>query len=644
MRLLAHSPACRKVATLWSGPYGFTITYAGGADGNNVVVTLTQVLQYSTSVALASDHPSGSVYGQAGTFTATVSATAASGVTPTGSVQFLVDGNNYGTPVSLVAGSGTVMASLPAGTHTVAANYTSDDPSFASSDSAPLSAIVSPATLTITANDDSKTYGTLKTFAATAFTETGLVTGTGDTLTGVMETSTASPASATVGAYDIVASAATGTGLGNYCVSYVDGTLTVNKATPTIVLTPYSVTYDGNAHAATGAATGVNGESLAGLNLSGTTHTNPGTYVDTWTFTDFTGNYNNASGTVTDSISAVGSIIVLDHTAGGALTLSGNASINVPGVIYVDSGSSSALSVSGNAGLEASSIDVVGKVQKSGNASFSPAPVTGAAVAADPLASLPLPGAPSLANDGSKSVSGNSVATIGPGIYSQISVSGNGQLTMTAGTYMIGSGGFTASGNAVIKLGAGSYILDGSGLSISGNAALSGAGVTIFNVGSSYNPATGYDDGSFGAVTFSGSGAESLTPPTSGTYAGILLYQARDNAKALTLSGNAMQGLSGTIYAAAAQLTESGNAQIGTASNPISIIVDTMSISGNAVANAQLDARPWEPSHLPRPRFAPPIGSTASRSTAAARPLPSSMLTTIRASAWPWTRLIRSSG
>ena len=37
---------------------------------------------------------------------------------------------------------------------------------------------VNPATLTITANNDSKTYGTLKTFSGTAFTQTGLVTPT----------------------------------------------------------------------------------------------------------------------------------------------------------------------------------------------------------------------------------------------------------------------------------------------------------------------------------------------------------------------------------------------------------------------------------------------------------------------------------
>src|SRR5206468_3418870 len=79
----------------------------------------------------------------------------------------------------------------------------------------------------------------------------------------------------------------------------------IYKANATIVVNGYTGVYDGNAHGATGSAKGVKGvksETLAGLDLSGTTHTNAGTYVDTWTFTDVTGNYNNASSSVTDKI------------------------------------------------------------------------------------------------------------------------------------------------------------------------------------------------------------------------------------------------------------------------------------------------------------------------------------------------------
>ena len=91
---------------------------------------------------------------------------------------------------------------------------------------------VNKATLTITANSDSKTYGTLKTFSSATFSETGLVTANNDTITGVTETSTGTPASPPVGTYNIVASSALGSGLTNYNVSYATGTLTVNPGRP----------------------------------------------------------------------------------------------------------------------------------------------------------------------------------------------------------------------------------------------------------------------------------------------------------------------------------------------------------------------------------------------------------------------------
>ena len=88
----------------------------------------------------------------------------------------------------------------------------------------------------------------------------------------------------------------------NYQAASGTITDTIAKATATINVTPYSVTYDGTAHSATGTATGVLGERLAGLDLSHTDHTSPGTYTDTWIFTDSTGDYTDATGTVIDTI------------------------------------------------------------------------------------------------------------------------------------------------------------------------------------------------------------------------------------------------------------------------------------------------------------------------------------------------------
>src|SRR5205085_93398 len=66
---------------------------------------------------------------------------------------------------------------------------------------------------------------------------------------------------------------------------------------------------------ATGTAKGVAGETLSGLDLSGTSHTNAGAYPnDPWSFTDSTGNYNQATGSVGDSIAkAAATINVLGY-------------------------------------------------------------------------------------------------------------------------------------------------------------------------------------------------------------------------------------------------------------------------------------------------------------------------------------------
>ena len=80
---------------------------------------------------------------------------------------------------------------------------------------------------------------------------------------------------------------------------------------------PTGVTYNRNPHSATGTATGVAGADLsASLNLSGTTHTDAGTYNgDTWTFAGGT-NYNDASGTVANSIGKADATVTVNGYTG----------------------------------------------------------------------------------------------------------------------------------------------------------------------------------------------------------------------------------------------------------------------------------------------------------------------------------------
>ena len=176
---------------------------------------------------------------------------------------------------------------------------------------------VSPAALTVAANNGSKTYGATYGFGDGA-TVTGLVNS--DTVTGETLNSTGAVSTAAVGGYNIVPSAATGTGLSNYTISYVNGTLTVSPAALTITANGQTITYGTTVPTTTASYTGfVNGETSANLTTQPTlasSHSgvqNAGTY---------TGNYT-ASGAVDTNytISYVAGTLVVNPAA---LTITAN--------------------------------------------------------------------------------------------------------------------------------------------------------------------------------------------------------------------------------------------------------------------------------------------------------------------------------
>jgi hypothetical protein len=255
-------------------------------------------------------------------------------------------------------------------------------------------------------------------------------------------------------------------------------------------------------------------------------------------------------------------LLALNPTKCGSVALSGNGTIDAGTAgIQINSNCSTALTGSGNSSINvtAATINDVGGYGLSGNASFSPTPITGAAPLPDPLASLSPPDGSGLSSYGAYSCSGGS-ATINPGIYTSISASSNCNVTMQPGT----------------------YIIKGGGISITGGASVSGLGVFIYNAGSSF-PSSG---GSFGGISLSGNGSFNLTPQTSGPYAGLLIFQSRDNPQTLTISGNgALAGVHGTVYGPAAPISVTGNGTL-----PGQFIVDSVSISGNGTLNVQYNS------------------------------------------------------
>jgi uncharacterized delta-60 repeat protein len=251
------------------------------------------------------------------------------------------------------------------------------------------------------------------------------------------------------------------------------------------------------------------------------------------------------------------SIYVLNATASGAVSVSGNASINLPGNLIVDSSSKTALTETGNAKITAASIQVVGGVSQTTGTTLTPAATTGVAAVTDPMTGLKGPGTTGMTNYGAVSYT-SGTQTLCPGIYTSIKASGTASLTLNPGIYIIEGGGFT----------------------VTGKASVNGTGVLIYNTGSNYPNNTG----SFGGLTISGSGTVSLSAMTTGTYAGIVIFQPAANTRAISLTGNAANGLTGTVYAPAALLTLGGNASLAGAA-----VVNQLSLSGNASSTLAVD-------------------------------------------------------
>lgn len=278
------------------GPHTYTAQYSG--DSNYSSLAFGSVKIFDSSVALAAS-PNPVIYGNPVTLTATVTS---SGSTPTGQVTFL-DGTTVLSTVTL-DGTGTATFAtkpLPAGAHIITANYSGGSGFEASSTTQTVS--VTPAILVITADNKTMIFGS--TVPALTFTPTGFVNGdTAAVLNGSPALSTTATSTSPVGIYPITISAGTLTAA-NYTFSFVNGTLTITPATPTVAVhCPSDVDHDGERHRCRAKVTGVDGKRVRGrttitYNGSERPPSKVGTYTVVATFTSRDPNYTNATGTGT---------------------------------------------------------------------------------------------------------------------------------------------------------------------------------------------------------------------------------------------------------------------------------------------------------------------------------------------------------
>jgi hypothetical protein len=235
-------------------------------------------------------------------------------------------------------------------------------------------------------------------------------------------------------------------------------------------------------------------------------------------------------------------ILLLSPDANPALKLTGSGSIkdkivSTTGAVVINSSSITAVQWTGNPYITAGELDIVGNDTDVAAGGVYPTGtlVLNAPVQPDPLASLSAP------TKGAQQTQPASGGTFQPGYYPNgINVGG----TLSPGIYYIENG---------IKL--------------NGNEALSGTDVMIYLA--------------TGGITLKGNTTIDITAPTSGAYAGVSYFEARDNTSPVDLRGGTGFTDTGTLYFPAGDVTLQGTPS----SYGNQLIANTLTVAGDGSIN-----------------------------------------------------------
>lgn len=239
-------------------------------------------------------------------------------------------------------------------------------------------------------------------------------------------------------------------------------------------------------------------------------------------------------------------VLALDRRASSAIKIQGSAEIEMKGCrLASNSGASDAISRGGSARITAECVSAVGGTSGLDGISYAQLecgkPWENQYPVHDPLANLYPPSDIS----GCKSVPGGAKKTLSPGLYCNETFSGD------------------------ITLEPGIYVLRGGEVKLGGNGSLIGHGVTIFLL----------EDAEF---RINANQVVQLSPPDTGDYAGITLYQERGNTSPLVVNGGAASEITGFVYAPSAHVFHAGNSTNTAVGKCLRIVGNTVEMTGNS--------------------------------------------------------------
>jgi hypothetical protein len=225
---------------------------------------------------------------------------------------------------------------------------------------------------------------------------------------------------------------------------------------------------------------------------------------------------------------------LLDPNASAAFSASGGANVQISCGVIVESASATAFKVWGGTTVNAPTIAVYGGSSVTGGSTVTSTPVTGAARQGDPLAYVVAP-------------------TVGACNYTNTSIGGGQTKTLSPGVYC---NGITLGNGANITFSPGTYILEGGGLDIGGGVTATGSGVTFYNTAGG-----GY---TYAPITLHNGPNVTLSAPTTGPLAGILMFQDRSIVSAAVNSflGGSIFSLNGSLYFPTTAISYTGGTNV----------------------------------------------------------------------------------
>jgi hypothetical protein len=260
------------------------------------------------------------------------------------------------------------------------------------------------------------------------------------------------------------------------------------------------------------------------------------------------------------------SVILLDPRKIISLFVPGNGVLATNSSIQVNATDDHAVSVAGNGYVAAAEVHVAGGCSRKGNhaqiVTYLPDAIhMKSNQVQDPLRNLPHPDKSKMPRRSSCKLKYSAGSHhLQPGVY---------------------KGGISCTGKASLTMEPGIYYMDGGGFNFDGQGDLAAEGVMIFN-----DPHCHSD-----RIKVNGMGHTKLSPPASGKYRGICLFQRRDADVPVQISGNGYITASGTFYAAGSEVNVHGNGSEDIGSQ---YICRRLSITGNAHVEVQ-----WKPETAP---------------------------------------------